>query len=298
MQSQPKSNSKVAITGARQRWLNLIYFIDANETKSLKIKLNVAKTLLFLASLGVVWFVVSFFVIAQLVAQQNRDELKIRSLLATVFDYQTRHDAVYENAYDEQEVVAPVAAALSQDAAIQQEVTPATSITANSERAVVLADSGQTDANLVIEKPLIPADVPATDAPISIESARIQKKDDRIEVNFTLKNNLKNKQSQGHFWGVAEISTASGEESKIASPDTMTLSQDGKPSRPSMGFGYRISYFTNKDITFLIPNEASLTIKSIELSATAEGKTYRFLYTPSQNVDLSLKKSVKFKLLN
>lgn len=83
----------------RKKTLNIIYFVDSSRTRSLKIPLGRAQLTLFLALGTMVWAVGSAMLLAQ--AHKDNDGLtrSLRASMATVFEYETRYDGVYEIAY-------------------------------------------------------------------------------------------------------------------------------------------------------------------------------------------------------
>ncbi len=83
----------------RKKTLNIIYFVDSSRTRSLKIPLGRAQLTLFLALGTMVWAVGSALLLAQ--AHKDNDGLtrSLRASMATVFEYETRYDGVYEIAY-------------------------------------------------------------------------------------------------------------------------------------------------------------------------------------------------------
>jgi hypothetical protein len=85
--------------GASQRRLSIIYFIDSAKTRSFSIPLGRLNVLLALIFLIFSWSIASIFVIGWLGQEQLALSARLRASLATIFDYQSRFDNVYELAY-------------------------------------------------------------------------------------------------------------------------------------------------------------------------------------------------------
>ncbi len=289
-----KTGQKIAQTASRKRWLNFIYFVDAKETKSFKVRLDIARMIGVAVILGFIWFIASFFVIGNLLSRRNLDEIKIKSLLATVFDYQTRHDSVYEAAYEDKTADPEKDSQLPSS----DDETDTLRVTDPSNLAKVEMATAETKETAPNEVALASKDsLNETLTPVSIENALVQIKGTSLEVSFNLKNNLKNKASQGYFWGIATIASSGGEKKTLLSPEKVILSTEGKPTRLNQGYGYRISFFTSKDVSFAIPSEGSYRVLSLEIGASSEGKVYRFIYTAQPEDDFSTPQKPSFVLV-
>lgn len=83
----------------RNRILNVLYFVDANKTKSFKMSLRTVYA--FVATLGIllVWSFVSTLLLYQEAQVADYRQERITDLLSTIFSYQQRYDAIYERSY-------------------------------------------------------------------------------------------------------------------------------------------------------------------------------------------------------
>ncbi len=141
-----------------KRQLNIIYFVDSSKTRTIKIPLGRVSVVLLLLSAVGVWSVASAFVLNAAYADRIDMTRKLRTTLATVFDYETRHDGVYDLAYpngkggavptksEPDGSVAPsVASALSR--------LPAAEPSATAEEADAAADGGEELAGAKLAPP-------------------------------------------------------------------------------------------------------------------------------------------------
>jgi hypothetical protein len=94
-----KGHTDLKPPGASQRRLNIIYFIDSAKTRSISIPLGRLNLLLALIFLVFSWAFASIFVIAWFGEKQLALSTRLKSSLATIFEYQSRFDNVYELAY-------------------------------------------------------------------------------------------------------------------------------------------------------------------------------------------------------
>jgi len=83
----------------RKQILNVIYFVDSKKTRSFKLTLGAVRLILIALAVVLVWSLTSAVTIIYMTNARNNDAARIRTFLATVFDYQSRYDAVFEKAY-------------------------------------------------------------------------------------------------------------------------------------------------------------------------------------------------------
>jgi hypothetical protein len=86
-------------SGGRRRRLNVIYFVDSARTRSFSMPLF-GLNFIALALIGLVgWSVLSIGLLMWMADGRAEDLARMKSALATVFEYETRYDDVYEKAY-------------------------------------------------------------------------------------------------------------------------------------------------------------------------------------------------------
>ena len=93
-----KTDPEVPASG-RKRQLNLIYFIDASRTRTINLPLFQVNVLLFGFIAVMAWAVGSIFVLFTIHRDNEELAKRLRTSMATLFDYEVRHDGVYEIAY-------------------------------------------------------------------------------------------------------------------------------------------------------------------------------------------------------
>ena len=82
-----------------KRQLNIIYFVDSSKTRTVKIPLGRVSVVLLLLSAVGLWSIGSAFLLTAANADRAGLTRKLSASLATVFDYETRYDGVYDVAY-------------------------------------------------------------------------------------------------------------------------------------------------------------------------------------------------------
>lgn len=95
----PKSGSQYH----REKTLNIIYFMDSKKTRSIKIPLE--KAYLALGFLGaiLIWCIVSGILVLNLKNKDRLDSMRIRALLATIYEFQVKGEDVFDKAYPNSE---------------------------------------------------------------------------------------------------------------------------------------------------------------------------------------------------
>jgi len=84
---------------SRDRQFNLIFFVDAARTRTVRMKLLSVQLLLGFVAIVFVWAIASIFLIGALAEDRREIAAELRTTLGTLFAYQTRYDGVYELAY-------------------------------------------------------------------------------------------------------------------------------------------------------------------------------------------------------
>ncbi|MFW7382013.1 MAG: hypothetical protein ACOH5I_24620 [Oligoflexus sp.] len=86
----------------RARFLNVIYFIDSNRTHTFQLKLKWSLAIAATVASLILWSFMSTFLLIHESRESTSKSQRIRGLLATIFNYQTRYDHVYERSYPEE----------------------------------------------------------------------------------------------------------------------------------------------------------------------------------------------------
>src|SRR5262245_5829204 len=83
----------------RQKELNIIYFIDAKKTKTVRISLRNFYYLLGVFVVFCVWSVASLGLTFHLMSKNKNAEDNVQKLLSDIFNYQVKYEDVYQKAY-------------------------------------------------------------------------------------------------------------------------------------------------------------------------------------------------------
>src|SRR3712207_2155398 len=94
-----RTDTEASPKNARKRQLNIIYFVDSARTKSLSIPTFRLKLIGLLLVLLVAWSAGSAATIAWLHEGKSDLAHRLEASLATIFEYESRYDRVYETAY-------------------------------------------------------------------------------------------------------------------------------------------------------------------------------------------------------
>lgn len=86
-------------TNERKKFLNVIYFIDSQKTHAFKVSTTLSSFLVTILSLIILWSFLSTGLLIKQYAENKRQSGKIKSLLATIFSYETKYDQIYEKTY-------------------------------------------------------------------------------------------------------------------------------------------------------------------------------------------------------
>lgn len=269
-----------AVKGTRKRTLSVIYFVDSARTRSFQIPLMRLNVVLF-ALLGMMtWSVASVFLIVWLGKGQEDLSTRLRQSLATVFEYETRYDDVYDVAYPPASKTAPAQA--QPVAAAPQGAKPAApQAPSTAELAEKLADGGGIDALKKAANQALAAKVAADKAaatkpaPASMAKAEepagadaepetgkgaepavvvgnpvLESKSNALQLDFDLTSKSTNDRVEGYIYAVAELTTDKGEKLYIGAPSEIQVKEDGEPRFPLKSALFGIKRYKKKSFSF------------------------------------------------
>ena len=250
----------------RKRYLNVIYFIDSNRTRTLKFSIGASYMTVGSLAAAVVWALISTsllihdrFVISDLKGHT-------RSLLELVFNYQTRYDEVYEKAYP----AAPTAT-------LTDETIPAPNETKLAEKVVMLAEK---DKILAIANPKDKAvSQGSKDPPISIDNFSTQFTNKNLLIKLSLKNLNSPHKTSGAVTAKATF-VGSDKKSFELTSHPARLGDD-----KSNDENFNIRNFKNKAFYFEPPKEVSGRFLSVIVTIKDEsGRAKDFSYPLNKEV--------------
>ena len=91
--------------------VNLAWFIGTGRTRFLQLRIVHLKALAMFVALLLLWTVVSLYLIHNLMRESSQLQVTLQNSLATLLDYQSRYDSVYELAYNTTPAASPTPAA-------------------------------------------------------------------------------------------------------------------------------------------------------------------------------------------
>ncbi len=260
----------------RQRELNVIYFVDANKTRSLRIKIASAQFLVIAGAVAAVWTILASGLLFSSMRQVSQLESKLTHSMSVIFDYQVRFEEVYEKAYPNAPARDPNAKGEEAVVAAERR-TPGTVIVKS-----VASDAGRpgdpvtvtqeaAKAPQVVQEPKAPIALAAKSAPgvaplagtstvaappgrsIDIEEPKISQAGAEVKVRFALRNNQSPQKAEGFVFGIAKIENQAGRVFYLESPEGIQVDNLGQAKRPTAGFAYSIRYYKAKTMNFQLP---------------------------------------------
>lgn len=276
-----KSKTETKKRFERKRYLNVIYFIDSNRTRTLKFSIGTSYFTVGVVSAAVIWSVVSAtlllrdrFIIAGMQAHTQ-------SLLELVFNYQTRYDEVYEKAYPDNDssFLSAVHEADLKDEKAEKAEKAATSMSLSAKTAPAIAPEKRTNLVASSNSSAMPDNANAAkEPPISIENFSTEVNSHNITVRVSLKNLSSPIKTAGSVKAVAKFVDIENKPYSLESHPKAT----GDETRNDEHFNIR--YFKNKAFYFEPPK--GLSGKFLDLIVTikdAEGRSKDMAYPLNKN---------------
>ncbi len=234
------------VSKASRRELSIIYFIDSNKTRTLRIPISRVNWILVGGALLFIWLFVSSFAVVMLQKENSELTSELKVLMNNLFDYQTRYDGVYEDAYPSPEKIA-----LQNNVGVkgQKKLSKALAIkevrntTAKKNEKMAIRKLAKKSSQNVARGVLLPGKA------LKIQNIKFSKTTMGTNYSFSFINggNIK---ERGRIWGVAEFVDASGKSHFIASPKTVNPTNLKTVKNPEMGHWYSIRRFKKQSLSF------------------------------------------------
>lgn len=308
-----------------KRQLNIIYFVDSSRTRTIKLPLGRVSVLLLLFAAVALWSVGSAFLLNG--AYEERADLtkKLRTSLATVFDYETRFDGVYDVAYPSGKATpaSTVALAKPQPAAKPTPTQPVPSVASalsklpaeepsgTVDEVDAAADGGESIANAptAIPPQATPAAKPVPRARELPENAAAMQAKALAEKTegasgapivvgnpviengsnaLLVKFDLTNKsagRAEGYIWAVAAFKDEKGATTFIADPPNVGVQADGDVADVTKSSNFGIRKFKKMSFSFPVGKELNGTFTGIKIGVTDKSGANRTTY----NVPVEIK---------
>ncbi len=218
----------------RKRQLNVIYFVDSARTRSFALPISRLNVILFGVLALLTWSVAAAFLIVWLTKDREEVAGQLRASLATVFEYEARHDNAYDIAYPPAGKASAAKVAAVPSPAPAPSPPPAAAETAAAKNApATSAEEGDEEAgNVTVSNPVLSAGSNA------------------LELQFDLTNKSENDRAEGFIWAVAEFKTDQGERIFIGAPKEIQVQDEGEPKLPQKSSSFNIRRFKKKGFSF------------------------------------------------
>jgi hypothetical protein len=293
---------------ARKRQLNLIYFVDSARTNSLALPLGRLKLLGVMLFVLVAWSIGSTVLVISL--HEGRADLtqRLEASLATIFEYESRYDHVYEKAYPAEgrkaaqpktvamlppQPDAPPAALMTGPAAAGAVPSSAAEPAIRAaEPALNAAESAPKAAEPAPKVVLAASAAKAGDKPseaatdkakeldslISVTNPVLEPKDGQLELRFDLTNKSSKERAEGYLWAVAEFKTADGQTLYFGAPSGIEVGESGEPRHPQRSASFGIKHFKKKSFSFPYAKDRPGTFTGIRIGVMDKTGSDRTTY--------------------
>lgn len=294
--NRPKENT------SKNRVLNVLYFVDANKTKSFKMSLTAIYALTAALVVLVSWSGVStWLLVDEFYTAQYRQE-RITQLRATIFNYQKRYDAIYERSYPTsgavaagkdsltQETEAFGSSSISKSAVINKPLPPQKDAVASTASQAPVRTKGGTKGEKknkaqslakTADKAstgAIPTAVATTQPAVTKDKPKPKVKPfgavleaisgvatakKKVEIEFSIRNNKKPRRASGYVFARATFEQ-NGKSIIRTAPAGPNFDKVDRPIR-AQGYKFSIRSFTRKNIALAYPPGDDAKLTKLEL---------------------------------
>lgn len=277
---------------AKSRVFNIVYFLDAKKTKSLKIPLPVLRVLAACCVICVGWSVGSVFLVNHLANQIHDLDNRLVESNAALFDYQVKFDGVYDIAYpkgdsDLYSLVSGqpgIADFEDQDDVYDADAangkTAPSSKTLESDVALAakpVAHKISREENSPLKSSLQPED-PSVFPNLKVGRAKVKHSKDHTTLSILIKNSAKRKVA-GKVWAVAAVKEQDAEK-YFVSPEPVGVDDTGIAMTPSKSKRFALRNFSSKKFKFPIPKKDREKIDHVKVGLLTKNGSYRMIKIP------------------
>jgi hypothetical protein len=213
-----------------------------------------------------VWSMMSAWIVVASTNSLAVAEIRLEESLATIFEYQSRYDRVYETAYPEllagQEFGGKSSQILELKPILLVEKHPA--YRGPSKRYKV---SGSEDWKVIIE------------------DLAFHRQNLDVELSLSIRNKLSPERAEGHIWAMLHLRRQNGDKLYALAPQTMDIDESGQlKSDKAKGNWYSIRYYKAKNFYFELPNGFVGTIQRIDINMkNTKGERAKFYVNLDSN---------------
>ncbi len=260
-----KSKSDTHERFERKRYLNVIYFIDSNRTRTLKFSIGASYLTVGLLSAAVIWSIISTSLLLHdryIIAGMSNHT---KSLLELVFNQQTRYDEVYEKAYPDNDKLLDTHA--KQPEKEQEKSTDKHALIA------LAAKRGPAPAPSPFVRTIESLANPGKDPPLSIDNFSTTMNGQSLLIHLSLKNLSSPNKTSGSVSATAKFVDQAEKSYSLESHPRDTADESGS------GEHFNIRYFKNKAFFFEPPKDVQGRFLEVVVTIKdAEGRSKDFFY--------------------
>lgn len=270
--------------------LNIIYFVDAKKTRSFKIGMGKFIFVAIILTLMLLWSITSTYVFYVIAASENEYKNQLKETLATIFEYQSRFDNVYENAYPSQnkKFQEPAQAAVP---LIASEALDLSKIKDQIKQIYVNRYHEELETNLILKNSPENIGVHLED-PVLLKEEDV----DHFDLSFAIRNLKSPLKAEGFLWASALFVTTNGEKFYIGAPDGIFLTENGLIDEKNTVFEpYSIRYYKSKSFSFFKPEKIEGFITQIHLGILNKDKSKKIFFDLSVHPEID---STRLNLVN
>jgi hypothetical protein len=275
---------------AKSRVFNIVYFLDAKKTKSLKVPLPVLRIVLACFVMCLCWTVGSVFLVDHLMDRIHELDNRLVESNAAIFDYQVKFDGVYDIAYpkgdldlyslvsgqpgvadfEDQDDVYDADAAMTQAEQVAQQKKGSLS-------AKPVAHKIDRNENDALKSAIEPED-PKIFPSLKIGRAKIKHGNNFTVLSILIKNSAKGKVA-GKVWAVATLKEQESEK-YFVSPEPVGVDNTGLAMTPSKSKRFALKNFSSKKFKFRIPKKDREKLDHVKVGLLSKNGAYRTVKIP------------------
>jgi hypothetical protein len=281
----------------RNRYLNIVYFVESARSHTIRINLKHAKYAVALGLLLVAWSLGSIIWITLLKFDLDHRRKQLESSLSAVFEYQIKDEKVFDLAYPSDSTNSyysesaqlasnnptsehkqeQVAERKPDPAPVKEPPKQSVPLTTPTGKAVETAAS-PTEGAKTDAQPQDTAPQNSSDALISISEAKLSKSGPKMTLNFAITNS-KPKKAEGYIWAIATLTSNEGQNVFIIAPEHAKLDKSsGSITSYKTAYRFSIQRFKDKTFDFKVPSSLAnwkltkLTILYSDESGNSQNK--------------------------
>ena len=271
----------------RQKFLNIIYFVDSNRTKTLKFSLNVGYVIFGALVATILWSMISTVLLVNSYNHSNKQSERVQNLLSTIFNYQTRYDSVYEKTYPADKIPKKLPELedydkkpepLLSDGKAKSIETTANTISlaakpkpiakpevkkAKEAPAKTTQESKRDSLNPVLPQRTSPEK--EEQEYVKLDKFSVFKEKANLKVTVAIRNQIRPKRAHGFVIGFARYIGLDGKTHTISSPPGFSIDQKVKRLDLPRTHRFSIRYYTKKTLLFDLPDKKGGTFESIKV---------------------------------